>query len=89
MGKEGGNDLENPGKKKKKNVVHKGKDFSSVNPFWSYCSFICGQLTKTNWMATPPKDYLCRVTVKRLGQGKRAGISGTYHKKTDSPLGKY
>jgi len=33
MGKEGEKGLESA--KKKKNLVHKGKDLSSVNPFWS------------------------------------------------------
>jgi len=49
MGKEGEKGLESA--KKKKNLVHKGKDLSSVNPFWSSWLFICGELTKTDWMA--------------------------------------
>lgn len=64
------------GESRRMNLVQTVEDFSSDSLFWRSCSFICGDLTKTNLDGhSLPKRYLYGETVKKLGQREEAGIS--------------
>lgn len=65
------------------NLVQTVEDFSSDSLFWRSCSFICGDLTKTNLDGhSLPKRYLYGETVKKLGQRGSRNIL-KYHKKAN------